>query len=337
MTRRTLLASASLAVLAAAGLRAEESFLVFAGGNGPGKGKHVVLLSGDEEYRSEESMPMLGRLLAERHGFKTTVCFSIGADGSIDPNNGASLSGSEALESADAIVMALRFRHWDDQAMERFEKAFLAGKPIIALRTSTHAFNFGKDSKWHRYTWNNSEGGFGRRVLGETWVSHWGNHKNEATKGIIEIGSKASPLLRGVDAIFGDTDVYEAAPPADATILVRGQVLKGMKPDDPPAEPREKKTAKGQKTGINDPMMPVAWTREYKNEAGTTNKILCTTMGSATDLANEGLRRLVVNGVFWGLNLEVPAKANATPCGDYSPTMYGFGGFKKGVKPASLK
>jgi hypothetical protein len=80
-------------------------------------------------------------------------------------------------------------------------------------------------------------------------------------------------------------------------------------------------------------MMPVVWTREYTNEAGTVNRILCTTMGAASDLKNEGLRRLLVNGVFWGLKMDVPASAKVSPTGEFSPTKFGFGGFKKGIKP----
>src|ERR1051325_1216324 len=86
----------------------------------------------------------------------------------------------------------------------------------------------------------------------------------------------------------------------------------------------------------NDPMQPVAWTRLYKNEAGKTNKILCTTMGAATDLLNEGLRRLLVNAVYWGVGLDVPAQADVALIGNYQPTMYGFDGFVKGLKPADL-
>jgi hypothetical protein len=84
---------------------------------------------------------------------------------------------------------------------------------------------------------------------------------------------------------------------------------------------------------VNEPMMPIAWTRELKNEAGTVNRIFCTTMGAATDLVDEDLRRLVVNGVFWGLGLEVPEKADVTLLGAYEPSKYGFDGFKVGVKP----
>jgi hypothetical protein len=80
--------------------------LVFEGGEGPGKGKHVVLLAGDEEYRSEEAMPQMARILSTRHGFKTTVLFSVNDKGEVDPTAGKSLSNPAALDSADAIVMA---------------------------------------------------------------------------------------------------------------------------------------------------------------------------------------------------------------------------------------
>jgi hypothetical protein len=305
-------------------------YLEFKGVSGPGAGKHIVFLSGDEEYRSEESLPQLARILAERHGFKCTVLFAINpADGTIDPNVKNNLPNAQALDSADAIVMLLRFREWPDDQMKHFVDAYLAGKPIIALRTSTHAFAYGKDSKspYAKYSWDNKTwlGGFGKQVLGETWVAHHGAHKKEATRGIIEPSAAGDPLLRGVTDLFGNADVYTANPPADAKILVRGQVLTGMNPTDPPVEGKK-----------NDPMQPVVWTRLYKNEAGKANKILCTTMGAATDLENEGLRRLIVNAVFWGTGLDVPAKADVTCVGAYKPSMYGFNGSVKGVKPADL-
>src|SRR5262249_36295063 len=147
--------------------------------------------------------------------------------------------------------------------------------PIVALRTSTHAFKMPNSSAYKNFTI------FGKQVLGEQWVSHWGKHKVEATRGIIEPDAKDDPILRGVSKIFGNSDVYEAYPPADAKILVRGQVLKGMKKTDPPAEYKRKRSTDKQEQGINDPMMPIAWTRLYKNDAGTTNRIFCTTMGAA--------------------------------------------------------
>jgi hypothetical protein len=293
---------------------------------GPGKGKQVVLLAGDEEYRSEEALPMLAKILSERHGFDCTVLFSADDDGTINPNRGESLGKPEALDSADVIVMSLRFRKWPDETMKRFDAAIQRGIPVVGLRTSTHAFQLPDNSGFAQYN------KFGKDVLGEEWVSHWGKHKGEACRGVIEAANASHPVLQGVSDVFGDSDVYEAYPPADATILLRGSVLKGMKPDDAPAD--HKKAGRNGQQGVNDPMMPIAWTREVKNTAGKTNKIVCTTMGAATDLKSEGLRRLVVNSVFWGLGLEVPKQADVTLVGDYQPSPFSFNGFKKGVKAA---
>ncbi len=306
-------------------------WLKFTGGEGPGKGKHVVLLSGDEEYRSEESMPLIAKILTEKHGFDTTVLFSADADGTVNPGAVASLSNAEALDSADAVVMLLRFRKWDDAAMGHFKGALDRGVPLVALRTSTHAFNFPKESKWAEWSWNHGSGGFGKKVLGETWLTHWGKHKFEATRAVTEMGQEKNPLLNGVSGIFGDSDVYEAAPPQDATVLLRGMVLNDMAEDSDPAD-HSKENKAGTMQKVNEPSMPVAWSREVKNDAGTVNKVLTTTMGAATDLQSEGLRRLVVNGVFWGLGLDVPESADVSISDDFKPSKYGFDGYKKGMK-----
>lgn len=325
--------------LCPADLRAADLWVTHEGKSGPGQGKHIVFLAGDEEYRSEEALPALAKILSQRHGFKCTVLFSVNKQtGEIDPNTKDNVPGLAALQTADLVVMLWRFRELPDADMQRFVDYLHSGRPIIALRTSTHAFNYGKDSKspFARYTWTSKEwpGGFGKQVLGETWVSHWGRHKAEATRGVIEPGAEKHPVLKGVNDIFGDTDVYEAWPPDDAKVLVRGQVLAGMKPNDPPADYR-KKNARGVEQPVNEPMMPIVWTRDYKNEAGRTNRLLVTTMGSATDLQSEGLRRLLVNGAYWltGLEQKIPARANVDYVGDFKPAMYGFNGYAKGVKP----
>lgn len=329
---RSLLSVSAFSFLGSLSGAGAADHVVYEGGEGAGKGRHVVLLAGDEEYRSEEALPMLGQILSKHHGFKSTVCFSLNEAGEIDPKAGGSLSHPEALDSADAIVMLLRFRYWDDETTKRFQAAMERGVPVIALRTSTHAFNHPKDGPWGKWTWNDAGGGWGKKVLGETWVSHWGKHKFEATRGVIEPGAEDSPLLRGVKEVFGDSDVYEAHPPGDVKVLMRGAVLEGMTPESGLSE-QTKKTVKGEEQPVNKPMMPIVWTRELKNDAGKTQKIFCTTMGAATDLLNEDLRRLVVNGVFWGLGLEVPEKAEVTPVSPYEPSKYGFDGFKRGVKP----
>jgi hypothetical protein len=312
-----------------AGARSED-WITYEPKSGPGHGKHVVFLSGDEEYRSEEGLPMLAKILSQRHGFKCTLLFAVDPDGTIDPDNQKSLPGAEALDSADAIVMLLRYRVYPDNVMKHFADAYRRGVPIVGLRTSTHAFNYPRNSASAYKDYNN----FGKKVLGEHWVSHWGRHKVEATRGVVEPGASDEPILRGVTDVFGDTDVYEAYPPADAKILFRGQVVKGMKPDDPPADYNKKRATDKQEQGVNDPMMPIAWTRLHSNESGKTNHVFCTTMGAATDLESEGLRRLIVNAVYWGLGLDVPEKADVRFVDEYRPTKYSAKGYRRGIRPA---
>ncbi len=55
--------------------------LVFEPSQTSGNAKHIVLVAGDEEYRTEETMPMLAKILSLRHGFRCTVIFSMGPDG----------------------------------------------------------------------------------------------------------------------------------------------------------------------------------------------------------------------------------------------------------------
>lgn len=303
------------------------------GGKGPGAGKRIVLLAGDEEYRSEEGLPMLAKILAERHGFNCTVLFSINpADGTIDPLNQTNIPGMEALDSADLCVMQLRFRELPDSQMAHLVNYVDAGKPIVALRTSTHAFMYEryKQSLYATWDWRSKEwpGGFGQQVLGETWVSHHGDHGKESTHGIVNREFEKKPILRGVSDIWCPTDVYTVVHlPKDSTVLVWGEVLSGMKPTDPPVT--------GPK---NNPLMPLAWTRHYNDDAGQSSRIFAITAGAAVDLENEGLRRLIVNACYWALGAEkqIPAKADVNYVGEYKPNWFGNNKFKKGVKPADL-
>lgn len=304
-----------------------DDHITYAPKDGPGKGKHIVFIAGDEEYRSEEGLPMLAKIVSQRHGFKATVLFSLAADGTINPNNTASLSAPGELDSADGIVILTRFRKWPEADLKHFVDAVNRGVPIIGLRTSTHAFTGDAQKPF---------GDFGKKVMGENWVNHWGNHKVEGTRGIIEPSAKDDPLLNGVTGVFGLTDVYEAYPAADSKILLRGESVAGLTPDAPAAKYERKRSTDGKTQGINDPMMPIAWTRTYTNASGGTNKILTTTMGDATDLESEGLRRLIVNGVYWGQGLEIPAKADVTYVDPYEPSFYNGNGFRKGLRPEDL-
>ena len=310
------------------------STVVYEGKSGAGRGKHLVFLAGDEEYRSEECLPMLARILAIRHGFKCTVLFTLDpVAGVIDPLNQTNLVGLPNLASADMMVVFLRFRELPDDQMKFFADFVNSGKPILGLRTATHSFAYerNKSSPYARYDYRsqNWPGGFGQQVLGETWVNHHGVHGKESTRGMINDACKNHPILKGVDDIWGLTDVYTVTHlPKDAQVLVWGQVLEGMKPTDKPlAGPK------------NEPMMPLVWIRHYTGEAGKPSPIICSTIGSAVDFENAGLRRLVVNACYWGVGLDksIPPQSNVDFVGEYKPTYFGFGKNQKGIKPADLE
>ncbi|MFO0881693.1 MAG: ThuA domain-containing protein [Gemmataceae bacterium] len=325
-----------LLLLALAGAtRAADPWVVYPGGEGPGKGKHIVFISGDEEYRSEEALPQLARILAKHHGFTCTVLFAIDKkDGTINPNETGNIPGLEKLKTADLAVVFLRFRNLPDEQMRHFVEYVQAGKPIVGLRTATHSFNLGKSSKFARWTWTSRDwdGGFGRQVLGETWVNHHGHHGKEATRGLIAPGAAGHPILRGIKDgdIFGPTDVYtvKLPLPGDSKPLVMGEVVAGMKPTDPPV--------KGKK---NDPMMPVAWVKSYTAPGKEKARVFTTTMGASQDLVSEGTRRMLVNACYWAIGLEdkITEKSKVDIVGPFKPTGFSFGGFKKGVLPAELK
>lgn len=329
-----LLLSFSLLLASCLLCSAAQPWASYPGGDGPGKGKHIVLMAGDEEYRSEEGLPMLAKILAVRHGFDCTVLFSIHPkDGTIDPTVLNNIPGLEKLASADLVIMKLRFRELPDSQMKLFVDYLNSGKPIIGLRTSTHAFSYekNKQSPYAKFDWRNREwpGGFGQQVLGETWVAHHGEHGVESARGIVNAPFKDHPVLRGVDDVWCPSDVYTVSHlPKDAQVLMWGQVLAGMKPSDPPVQGKK-----------NDPLMPLVWTRDYKGETGNTSRILTTTAGAAVDLESEGLRRLLVNAAYWttGLGDKIPPRADVRYVGEFKPLWFGFGKFTKGVKPEDLE
>ena len=304
----------------------------YTGTEGPGVGRHVVLISGDEEYRSEEAMPMLGQLLAKRYGFKCTVLFAIDPDsGEINPDNQNNIPGIEMLDDADLVILGLRYRQLPDDQMKHFVDYVDSYKPIVAYRTSTHAFAYDRDSTSPYKKYGNRqkepwEGGFGQKYLGDTWIAHHGRHAVESTLAVHEKSNATHPVLKGVDTIWGPTDVYAIKHlPDSANVLMRGTVLAGMSPDDDPVAGKK-----------NDPMMPVAWTMVQESPAGAQRRVFCTTMGAATDFVDKDLRRLVVNASFWCLRMEsqIPDKANVDFVSAFNPTDFGFHGFKKGVKPS---
>lgn len=330
-----MLAKLAICSLAASTVVAEDQWIKFAGAEGPGKGKKIVLVGGDEEYRSEEGLPQLAKILSKHHGFDCTVLFAIDPNtGEINPNVNNNIPGLEALDSADLMIIATRFRNLPDDQMKHVVDYIESGRPVIGMRTATHAFNIPKDKTYAKYSWNNKDDasyseGFGRQVLGETWISHHGHHGKESTRGLVAKGQEKNPILKGIadGDVWGPTDVYgvRLPMPDNCVPLIMGQVVAGMKQTDP--------AVVGAK---NEPMMPVAWSKTYKSASGKTARVFATTMGAATDLENEGVRRLLVNAAYWAVGLEnkIADKSNVQLVGEYSPTGFKFDGYVKGRKPA---
>ncbi|MFC1635951.1 ThuA domain-containing protein [Planctomycetota bacterium] len=305
-----------------------KQWTILKGGKGPGKGRHIVFLVGDEEYRSEDSMPQLAKILAVRHGFKCTVLFAINKEtGEIDPKTLDNIPGLQALEKADLMVMFLRFRELPDEQMKYIIDYTNSGKPIVGFRTSTHAFNYRKrkDSPYAKYSFQDKkfDGGYGRQVFGETWINHYGHHQKESTRGLIAKGMEDHPIVKGIDDIWGESDVYGLTTLAgDCKPLIMGQVLLGMNPTDKPNPKKE--------------LVPVAWTKTYTGEKGKTARVFTTTMGHSFDFNNEGFRRLWVNACYWALRMEdkIPAKSNVDIVGRYDPNKIGMGKHQQGLKPS---
>lgn len=293
---------------------------------GTGARRHLVLVSGDEEYRSEEALPMLAKLLATHHGFDCTVLFAISPDsGEVDPSCQTNIPGLHHLDSADLMILFTRFRELPDEQMKHIVDYTNSGGPVMGLRTATHAFKYTRNpgSPYAKYGCDSEvfEGGYGRQVLGETWVNHHGHHGHESTRGLVNPQFADHPILKGVNDVWGPTDVYSVGQlTGSPDILLEGQVLTGMDPSDAPKS--------------DTPTMPIAWTKEYTGDAGTTSRIFCTTMGAASDLPCADLRRLLVNAAYWCMEEPIAEDSCVDTVGAFTPTYFGFGKYEKGKRPS---
>ncbi len=299
----------------------------------------IVLVSGDEEYRSEEALPQMAKILSQQHGFNCTVLFAQdpALPGVVDPNYTNNIPGLAQLDHADMMIIFTRFRALPDSQMVHINNYLKTGKPVLGIRTATHAFKFNdidfesaylhygnyyeSEDQWHE--------GFGRLVLGEKWISHHGEHGHQSTRGVPAPGAEDHPILNGIEegSIWGPTDVYgvRLPLPGDSSPVLLGQVINraGERDDNDPLlgmRPSDSELSADQ----NDPMMPIAWTKTYQIPEGKSGKVFATTIGSSTDLLSEGTRRMMVNAVFWLLDKDVPDQAQVDIVGDYQPSRFAF-------------
>ncbi len=308
-------------------------WLTYPGGEGPGKGRHIVFIVGDQEYRSEQSMPMMAGILSKHHGFDCTVLFALNEDGMVDPTaptdppkeNPESfkkhdIPGLEYLKTADLMILFTRHLTLPEDQQKLIVDYLDSGKPLIGLRTANHGFRGPLP-----YEIDGKRVGIGE-ILGGAFMSHHGNWSRDSTRGDIIPEMKDHPILTGVKDIWGDSDVYRTYKegtglPEGCTALVMGQPLIGREfggKDNPEKEP-----------------LPVVWFKDWKTSEGKTARVLQSTMGSARDLESPGLRRLLANAVYWGLGMEdkISADSSVEYTSEYKPLGSGFHYEKLGVAP----
>ena len=303
--------------------------LVYEGTEGPGKGKSIVFLAGDHEYRGEQTCPMLARILAKRYGFKCTVLFSIDKEsGDIVPGS-SFMPGTEALKDADLAVFFLRFQNFPADQFQPIADYLDRAGPMVGLRTSTHAFQVPKNSKFarfdHKFNGEGYKGGFGRQVLGETWVSHYGRNHVMSTRLDIVDSKRNHPILRGVKNPWTQSGGYWTDPMPDSEVLAMTQPLSTMEKTSTPAA--DKKPC------------PNAWTRMYEGKNGTKGRVFTTTSGASEDILDDDFRRMLVNSCFWAIGMEdkINPDSNVAMVGDYNPSTFQMNSnYYVGVKPLDL-
>lgn len=305
--------------------------VVYEGDEGPGKGKHILFIASDHEYRGEETCPAIARILAKRYGFKCTVLFGQTDEGLIKPGSSI-IPGIAAIEDADMLFLFLRFVKPDDAWMERFEAYLKRGGPVLGLRTTTHAFN-GIQGKFSHYNYNSQNedfiGGFGRQVLGETWnpslgAGHYGRNHKFATAMHVTPDQKDHPVMRGVKDMHAMAGAYSARPMPNSTILATNRVLESMEV--------------GAKPIADKAPQPAAWVRTYQLEGGKEGRAFCSTQGASEDIQSEGVRRMIVNATLWCMAMEdqISADSDVSFVGPYHPTTFSFNPSIKDARPEDV-
>ncbi|MDE0863873.1 MAG: ThuA domain-containing protein [Rubripirellula sp.] len=297
----------------------------YAGNPDVAKNKHLVFVASDHEYRGEETLPAMARILAKHHGFDCTVLFGVDANGEVKAGE-SNIPGLEALESADGLIMFTRFQALPDEQMKYIDAYLKRGGPVMGLRTSTHGFRYGKqESAYSKYDFQAKtkgyEKGFGHQVLGQTWVGHYGRNHKQSTRITVIPEQSEHPILKGVKKIHVQCGGYNAVPQDDWNILTMAQPLMSMNID---GEPDSSK-----------PPMASEWTREYTADDGSKARVFTSLYGASEDILNDGYRQMLVNATYWMVGLEgkIDPSVSIAFVGKYQPNTFRGGGYARGVKP----
>lgn len=242
----------------------------------------AVFLIGDDEYRTEQTLPAFARAELEPRGVRCTFVIA-------DPKTPHDFKGAGALDDADLMVVSARRRAPSKAQMGLIRKYVASGKPVVGIRTASHAFDArGKAPAGHA-EWPT----FDPDVLGGHYTGH---HENDRKpKVTLAKGAEGHPVLEGVATpLTGNGSLYKTSPlAASARALLIGEVA-------------------------GHAAEPVAWV----NVVGPS-RVFYTSLGHPGDFDDASFRRLLRNAVFWAMNRPTAdgsaASAMSRPAGPLAP------------------
>jgi len=229
----------------------------------------VVFISAESEYGAADTLPGFAHELKTKYGLYCEIL-----QGSTDRNSKERdyISGMEALTNADSAVLFVRRRAFPAEQMKYFRHYLERGKPLVALRTASHAFDTRGNAPEGHVEWRT----FDPEVLGGNYHGHYGSGR--ITTVTVAPGAENHLILAGVKLPFTSSgSLYETMPLHKRTM----PLLIGTIPDKEPE--------------------PLAWTNVYKK-----SRIFYTSLGHKDDFDNPEFRKLLVNAVFWAMNKPVP-------------------------------
>ncbi len=229
---------------------------------------HLVMIIAEDEYKSEQTLPSFAKAnLAE--DFRLTFLF---ADEQ-DPN---SIAGLEALRTANVVLMSIRRRPLPQSQLDQIRAYIAAGKPVVAIRTSCHAFCLrGARPAEGLAEWPE----FDQQILGCHYRDHHGN--DVPTFVTTSEGASEHPIMRGMPPtewrVFGS--LYRILPLGETAV----PLMMGRAADKVPHE-------------------PVAWI----NCPASGNRVFFTSLGHPQDYRIPAFVRLLRDGVYWAAEMGIP-------------------------------
>ena len=265
----------------------------------------IAFVAADDEYRSEITMPFLAELVAPALGATKSVHLATdgaapggpdSAPGGPDPapkvESKTGLTQHHALNRADAIVAFMRFVRFEDGIRRNFLQPLEHGTPLVAFRTTTHAFAY---PEGHPAASLNN--GFGEKYLGAPWRFHHG-HSSKTRILPPDAECAKHPILAGVtippEGLLVPSWLYHVEPlPADCTVLLWGEAVDSERADAPQKQPilwvRERPTERGAGQDPKDAPPP----------APRTQRVAYTSLGHPGDFANAEVRVIAAQMVAW--------------------------------------